>query len=155
MPHYPTGVDGRICGILVPWVAHGGKTSMKMWTKSAIIGGFCLVLTGCGTATISPRTTTTVSDTAAVAAGHDLYQEVCAYCHGNNGQGGTRFGAPRLWGPNNAIISGAYNTLGPLTAYIKRAMPSQAVNGINPGGLTEVQSREVAQFILWKNHTLK
>jgi mono/diheme cytochrome c family protein len=106
------------------------------------VGGICLVLAGCGTTASRRRIATTVSNTAAVISDHVFYQQVCAYCHGDNGQGGMRFNAPRLWGHNNVVTSGTYNTVGPLSAYIKRAMPAQAVNGTHPGGLIEIQSHQ-------------
>ncbi len=84
--------------------------------------------------------------------GAALYQEACAYCHGSSGQGGVRERAPRLWGKNNTVQGGAYGTPAALSQFIKRYMPLNPVNGINPGSLTRDQAKSLARYILSKQH---
>lgn len=85
-----------------------------------------------------------------VLTGSALYQKACAYCHGSSGQGGVRQSAPKLWGRHNTIQGGAYSTSAALGQFIKRYMPLEPVNGINPGSLTQTQAQSVARYILSK-----
>ena len=85
-----------------------------------------------------------------VAAGEKLYQQQCAVCHGDKGQGG----------PANRLVGGgALNTDKPVKTvgsfwpysttifdYIKRAMPHQA-----PQSLTNNQVYAATAYILYLN----
>ncbi|MHB1955791.1 MAG: c-type cytochrome [Sulfobacillus sp.] len=132
-------------------VAKGSVIFLKAIKGLLIIVGSSLWLCACGASPKASQTPYLFAPAAAIAAGNALYQHTCAYCHGTNGQGGVRFNAPRLWGPGNVVQTGVFNSEDALAAFIKRAMPAQAVNGVNPGGLTEIQAHQVAQYILSKN----
>lgn len=105
---------------------------------------------GAGLLALSTNPITT--EASPLLQGAALYQEACAYCHGSQGQGGVRLGAPQLWGKNNLIQNGAYATPAALATFIQRYMPLDPVNGINPGSLTRVQAQSVARYILSQNH---
>jgi alcohol dehydrogenase (cytochrome c) len=79
---------------------------------------------------------------AAASVGAKAYADNCAACHGANLEGGT-FGALAgeaflaKWGGRNA---------GELIAFAKKSMPPT-----DPGGLSDAEYAEIAQFILAKN----
>lgn len=113
------------------------------------------LIVGCGpTETANPPSSTPSSNKPVVvniAAGRALFQHVCAYCHGSQGQGGVRMGAPALWGPSGVIKGSGYDNQSSLAAFIQQYMPLEAVNGVNPGSLTTSQANNVAAYILQQN----
>ena len=85
-----------------------------------------------------------------VAAGEKLYQQQCASCHGDKGQGGP---ANRLVGGGSLNTDKPVKTVGsfwpyPTTIfdYIRRAMPHQA-----PQSLTNDQVYSATAYILYMN----
>ena len=111
-----------------------------------------LVITIIGWGSVCLGATAPASPSALnLAQGRTLFRQVCAYCHGTNGQGGARMGAPRLWGKGNVVQGGAYDTPASLSRFIQQYMPVEPVNGINPGSLTPGEAQDLAGYILSKN----
>lgn len=112
-----------------------------VWLSLPLVAGFAAFMAPVSSAA-SPTPLT----------GAALYQEACAYCHGASGQGGVRDRAPKLWGKNNTVQGGAYSSPAALSQFIRRYMPLDPVNGINPGSLTRAQAQSLARYILSKHH---
>jgi cytochrome c len=108
------------------------------------MAGLIAASVGAGTVHAAPS----LNPPAALTVGSQLYQAACAYCHGVQGQGNVRLSAPRLWGPGNAVSGSAYGSLTSLTQFITHNMPLEPVNGINPGSLSPMQAKSLAQYIL-------
>jgi thiosulfate dehydrogenase len=90
-----------------------------------------------------------LSPTSNLVAGAKLYEHVCYYCHGTNGQGFQHgWAAPPLWGPESYAQGAGMSKLAMLTNFIKTAMPVAPVNGVKPGSLTEQQAQDIAAFVL-------
>lgn len=105
------------------------------------------------TAPSSPSKTPSASVSAAeIAAGKQLFAQVCSVCHGTNGQGGI---GPRLWGSGNLVVGGPYDTLSSLAGFIKSFMPAATTNGVAPGSLSQTQATDAAAYILYQNHQVK
>ena len=84
------------------------------------------------------------------ASGEALYQQKCASCHGDKGQGGI---ANRLVGGGNLNTDKPVKTVGSfwpyattIFDYVKRAMPHQA-----PQSLTDDQVYALTAYILYMN----
>ncbi len=118
---------------------------MRLGATATVLAIVASLATACGAL---PATS---SSNPAALNGQALYHETCAYCHGANGQGNVRLSAPKLWGKGNLIQGSAYDTPQALTQFVKRYMPLQPVNGLNPGSLTTSQAQSLAQYILAQN----
>jgi len=86
-------------------------------------------------------------------AGEKLFQQECASCHGNQGQGGP---ANRLVGGGSLDTSKPVKTVGSfwpysttIFDYVKRAMPHQA-----PQSLTDDQVYAATAYILYLNNII-
>lgn len=79
-----------------------------------------------------------------VAWGQTVYQERCAHCHGEQGEGNV--GRP-LIGPNAGL--GGYETARGLFDYVRKVMPADA-----PGRLTESEYWAVLAYLLEQNGLL-
>lgn len=87
--------------------------------------------------------------TVNVAAGQEFYAHVCAYCHGDQGQGFQHgFPAPPLWGPNSYAQGAGMSKQEDLSAFIKAAMPVVPVNGVSPGSIPAQTAENVAAYVL-------
>lgn len=149
----------------------GVRASARCWGRAMLAAPLALVVVGCGAAPRSaappahrthhrapPAHTAANSNTAAIAAGAQLFRHVCYYCHGPRGQGdNNNSGAPALWGPNSPLVAdpslvGSLDTLAGLTAFIHQNMPLAPVNGIKAAGLTLQQAHDAAEFIRHQDH---
>lgn len=81
-------------------------------------------------------------------AGEKIYDQYCAACHKQNGEGGGVLGKeegktiPPLWGPKSFNDGAGMSTMGMLAPFVYLNMPyQQAV-------LTEEQALDVAAFVL-------
>jgi mono/diheme cytochrome c family protein len=79
-----------------------------------------------------------------VARGQAVYQERCASCHGEQGEGKV---GRALIGPNAGL--GGYGTARGLFDYVRKVMPADA-----PGRLTESEYWAVLAYILAQNGQL-
>jgi mono/diheme cytochrome c family protein len=79
-----------------------------------------------------------------VARGQAVYQERCASCHGEQGEGNV---GRALIGPNAGL--GGYGTARGLFDYVRKVMPADA-----PGRLTESEYWAVLAYILAQNGQL-
>jgi thiosulfate dehydrogenase len=79
-----------------------------------------------------------------VAQGGALYQQQCAVCHGQDGQGvDLRVAKPGpLWGPGSWNDGAGAARVYTLAGYIRYAMPLTA-----PGSLTDEQAQLIAAFV--------
>jgi cytochrome c len=89
-----------------------------------------------------------------VSHGHEVYQNQCAACHGDDGQGGV--GDRLVGGQGTLATSKPIRTVGsywpyapPLFDYIRRAMPQNA-----PGSLSNEDVYAVSAYILHLNGLL-
>ncbi|HZT06482.1 MAG TPA: c-type cytochrome [Chloroflexota bacterium] len=76
------------------------------------------------------------------AAGRAVFQEICANCHGESGEGIDD--APAVIGPGNALAD--YRTAGRLFNFISSEMPDD-----DPGSLTQQQYYDVLAYLLDQN----
>ncbi|MBE3596448.1 MAG: c-type cytochrome [Hydrogenibacillus sp.] len=83
-----------------------------------------------------------------LAEGEQLYQQACAACHGQNGEGTGPTTGPALWGPDSFNVGAGIARIGTMAGYIKRNMPLGEMGGIKQGGLTEEQAVNLAAYIL-------
>jgi cytochrome c len=77
-----------------------------------------------------------------IAAGQQVYRQICASCHGDQGEGIDD--APPLFGAGTQI--GDYRTANRLHSFIASEMP-----GDDPGSLSQQQVYDVLAYILSEN----
>ncbi|PTQ56771.1 MAG: Cytochrome c family protein [Candidatus Carbobacillus altaicus] len=77
-----------------------------------------------------------------------LYQQACAACHGQDGQGTGPMSGPALWGPDSFNLGAGMARIGTAAGYIKRNMPIGQMGGIQQGELTDEQATMLAAYIL-------
>jgi len=91
-------------------------------------------------------------DGYSVARGDKVYQDQCAICHGDDGQGrfaddGTQI-FPALWGPRAYNWGAGMHRVNTAAAFIKYNMPlGKAQPAAAKGALTDQQAWDVAAFI--------
>jgi mono/diheme cytochrome c family protein len=76
-----------------------------------------------------------------IAAGTEVFQQICSKCHGDNGQGGD---GPTLIGAGNAVAD--YRNARRLFDFVSSSMPDDA-----PGSLATQQYYDVIAFLLSSN----
>ncbi|MCS7101948.1 MAG: cytochrome c [Burkholderiaceae bacterium] len=81
-----------------------------------------------------------------VAQGARLYQEHCAFCHGNDGRGGQGFPRP-IWGSGHDLAK--FGNAQGLFEYLRLLMPFD-----DPQKLDEKQKLAVLAFMLERNANL-
>ncbi|PSR29519.1 c-type cytochrome [Sulfobacillus thermosulfidooxidans] len=101
-----------------------------------------LLVSGCGAAVSSPHTKLYTYQPQLIAHGQKIFEQTCAPCHGQNGQGIT---GPALWGPNSAAAG--FTHFSDLASFIQINMPQD-----NPGSLSPSSAQSVASFIWHQNH---
>ncbi|HMA41414.1 MAG TPA: c-type cytochrome [Gemmatimonadales bacterium] len=79
--------------------------------------------------------------TADSARGRAIFDSVCAFCHGDAGQGS--IAAPPLWGPRSFNIGAGMARVRTAAAFIHDNMPFD-----RPGTLTDQQAFDVAAFVV-------
>lgn len=79
--------------------------------------------------------------TADSARGRAIFDSVCAFCHGDAGQGS--IAAPPLWGPRSFNIGAGMARVRTAAAFIHDNMPFD-----RPGSLTDQQAFDVAAFVV-------
>ena len=73
-------------------------------------------------------------------AGHPLFRDNCARCHGTNGQG---IGVvPALWGAKSYSIGASMARVERAASFIRNNMPFD-----RPGSLTDQQAFDIAAYI--------
>lgn len=72
--------------------------------------------------------------------GRELYAELCADCHGANGQG--RKENPPVWGPGSYNAGAGLATLGGLASWLKASMP------LDDPSLSDEEARDLAAFLV-------
>lgn len=77
-----------------------------------------------------------------IAAGQQVFREICAVCHGDQGEGGE---GPPLIGPGNFLAD--FRTAQGLFDFIREAMPND-----DPGSLQDQQYYDVLAFLLARNN---
>lgn len=77
-----------------------------------------------------------------------LYNQACAACHGQDGQGTGPTSGPALWGPDSFNLGAGMARIGTAAGYIKRNMPLGQMGGIKQGELTDEQATMLAAYIL-------
>ncbi|PTQ54664.1 MAG: Cytochrome c family protein [Hydrogenibacillus schlegelii] len=80
--------------------------------------------------------------------GKKLYEQACAACHGQNGEGTGPTTGPALWGDRSFNIGAGIARIGTMAGYIKRNMPLGQMGGIKQGELTDEQAVNLAAYIL-------
>lgn len=77
-----------------------------------------------------------------VAAGQQVYEQVCVVCHGDAGEGAE---GPAIAGPSAEVVT--FRNARRLVEYVQELMPDDA-----PGSLAEQQYYDVVAFLLaWNN----
>lgn len=77
-----------------------------------------------------------------LAAGEQVFREICSVCHGEQGQGGDE--APTIIGPGNLLAD--YQTAKGLFDFIRENMPND-----DPGSLQEQQYYDALAYLLSRN----
>lgn len=85
-----------------------------------------------------PRPDELVGDTV---AGAEIWQRVCAACHGLDGQGTPL--APPTWGPRSFNIGAGMSRIRTAAGFIRYNMPND-----RPGTLTDKQALDVAAYLV-------
>ena len=79
--------------------------------------------------------------------GGKIYEEQCAVCHGENGEGKLPV-APALWGPDSYSDGAGMNQIPKMAAFVQHNMPQNM-----PDSLTPQESYDVATYVHSKPHT--
>ncbi|MBB03117.1 MAG: cytochrome C [Planctomyces sp.] len=74
-----------------------------------------------------------------LANGKRLYQQECAYCHGDNGAGSDD--GPPVWGPDSYNQGAGLSRVEKLASWLKVAMP------LDDPHLTDEQARDIAAYV--------